>query len=88
MKKNILFLFFILLHYICHLVNAKPIRVGVAGMTHDHINQVFDYIGKQQDVEIVGFAEPNKDGDAFAEKSQSSETLWFPIGGINPTKKS
>jgi hypothetical protein len=50
-----------------HLVNAKPIRVGVAGMTHDHINQVFDYIGKQQDVEIVGFAEPNKDGDAFAE---------------------
>ena len=35
------------------LVCAKPIRVGVAGMTHNHINQVFDYMGKQDEIEIV-----------------------------------
>ena len=61
------------------LISAKPIRVGVAGMTHDHINQVFDYIGKQQDVEIVGFAEPNKALAMRLLKSHNlPETLWFP----------
>ena len=51
---------FILLIFISFTVQAKPVRVGIAGMTHAHVGQVFGAIGKQEDVEIVGFAEPNK----------------------------
>ncbi|MDB5230185.1 MAG: Glucose-fructose oxidoreductase [Chitinophagaceae bacterium] len=64
--------------FMSFLVEAKPIRVGIAGMTHNHINQVFDYIGKQDEVEIVGFAEPNR---ALAMKLLKQhhlpESLWF-----------
>lgn len=78
MKKILLSLLLLLL-ISSHLVNAKPIRVGVAGMTHDHINQVFDYMGKQQDVEIVGFAEPNKAlAMRLLKRHNLPESMWFP----------
>jgi predicted dehydrogenase len=78
MKKILLSLLLLLL-ISSHLLNAKPIRVGVAGMTHDHINQVFDYIGKQQDVEIVGFAEPNKAlAMRLLKRHNLPESMWFP----------
>lgn len=53
--------FWLILFISSHLVIAKPVRIGIAGMTHGHVNQAFEAIGKQQDVEIVGFAEPNKE---------------------------
>ena len=44
------------------IFHAKPLRVGVAGMTHGHVGQVYSAIKKpQQDVIIVGFAEPDKE---------------------------
>ena len=56
MKKLLLFL---LLPF---LFQAKPLRVGIAGMTHGHVGQVYTAIKKpQQDVIIVGFAESNKE---------------------------
>jgi predicted dehydrogenase len=60
------------------VTQAKPIRVGIAGMTHAHVYQVFDYIGKQDEVEIVGFAEPNRAlAMRLLKEHHLSESLWF-----------
>ncbi len=57
---------------------AKPIRVGIAGMTHAHVNQVFDYMGKREDVIIVGFAEPNKElAMRLLKQHNFPDSLWF-----------
>ncbi len=59
-------------------LKAKPIRVGIAGMTHAHVGQVFGYMGKQQDVEIVGFAEPNKElAMRLLKSNHIPDSLWF-----------
>ncbi len=57
----------------------KPVRVGIAGMTHAHVGQVFDYIGKQNEVEIVGFSEPNKElAMRLLKQHNLPDSLWFP----------
>ncbi len=73
------FLLFINLLFLMPLfVQSKPIRVGIAGMTHNHINQVFNYMGKQDDVEIVGFAEPNQElAMRLLKQHNLPESLWF-----------
>lgn len=38
----------------------KPLRIGIAGLTHDHVNGLFNRI-KNGDIEIVGIAEANRD---------------------------
>lgn len=59
------------------LVQGKPVRVGIAGMTHNHINMVFT-IGKQDEVEIVGFAEPNRElAMRLLKQNNLPESLWF-----------
>jgi predicted dehydrogenase len=62
------------------IFHAKQLREGIAGMTHDHVGQVFSTIKKaQQDVAIVGFAEPNKAYALSLLKSQNlPDSLWFP----------
>ena len=62
------------------LGQAKPLRVGIAGMTHGHVGQVYSAIkGKQQDVVIVGFAEPDKQlAMALLKKQNLPDSLWFP----------
>ncbi len=76
MRQSLLLL--LLIFSMAFLSEAKPIRVGVAGMTHNHINQVFDYIGKQDEVEIVGFAEPNKAlAMRLLKEHHLPESLWF-----------
>jgi predicted dehydrogenase len=59
---------------------AKPIRVGIAGMTHGHVGQVYTAIKKSQsDVIIVGFAEPDKALAMSILKNQNlPDSLWFP----------
>lgn len=44
--------------------NQKPLRIGVAGLTHGHVGWILGY-KKTNIVEIVGIAEPNR---ALAEK--------------------
>jgi predicted dehydrogenase len=74
MKK---LLFLLLLPFVFH---AKPLRVGIAGMTHGHVGQVYTAIKKpQQDVIIVGFAEPNKElAMSLLKKQNLPDSLWFP----------
>ena len=56
---------------------AKPIRIGIAGMTHNHINMVFN-IGGQDEVEIVGFAEPNRElAMRLLKQNNLPGSLWF-----------
>jgi len=40
--------------------NKKPLRIGVAGLTHGHVGWILGY-KKNDVVEIVGIAEPNRD---------------------------
>ena len=67
------------------LVTAKPLRLGIAGFTHDHVHQILGRPDKG-DVEIVGVAEPNRDlAMRYLKRYKLSEKLWsiapliFPI---------
>ena len=73
---RVIILFISILCFISSI--AKPIRVGIVGMTHAHVYQVFEYIGKQQDVIIVGFAEPNKElAMRLLKQHNLPDSLWF-----------
>lgn len=76
MKKIFAFISFLL---IVSTLAAKPIRIGIAGMTHSHVKQVFGYMGNQNDVEIVGFAEPNKElAMRLFRQYNVPDSMWFP----------
>lgn len=61
------------------ITHAKPIRVGIAGMTHNHVGQVFSYMDKKDEVEIVGFAEPNRElAMRLLKQHNLPDSLWFP----------
>jgi predicted dehydrogenase len=60
------------------LVTAKPLRLGIAGFTHDHVHQILGRPDKG-DVEIVGVAEPNRDlAMRYLKRYKLSEKLWYP----------
>ena len=55
-----------------------PLRVGVVGLTHNHVHWI---LGRPDrgDVKLVGIAEPNKDlAMRFLKQHNLSEKLWFP----------
>jgi hypothetical protein len=56
-------IFITLLLFACLAANTqqdKPLRIGVAGLTHSHVNWIFNS-AKNGDIEIAGIAEPNKE---------------------------
>ncbi len=58
---------------------SRSIRVGIDGMTHQHVMQVFSIMGKQDEVEVVGFAEPNKElAMRLFRQFNVPDSLWFP----------
>lgn len=58
---------------------ARTVRVGIDGMTHQHVMQVFSIMGKQDEVEIVGFAEPNRElAMRLFRQFNVPDSLWFP----------
>ncbi len=76
MKKTIFFV--LILFLILDKTNAQQkLRVGVDGLTHDHIGQVLSS-NKRGDIEIVGIAEPNKAiAMKYLKQYNLPETLWF-----------
>lgn len=57
---------------------AQPVRMGIVGMTHDHVRQILNNPNRTG-VEIVGFAEPNKElAMRLLQRYKLSEKLWFP----------
>lgn len=55
-----------------------PIRMGIAGMTHDHVNGILQN-PKHEGMLLVGFAEPNKElALRLLKKNNLPESLWYP----------
>jgi predicted dehydrogenase len=76
MKKTIYFFFLLLLCFTTIFAQQK-LRVGVDGLTHDHIGQVLNS-NKRGDIEIVGIAEPNKTiALKYLKQYNLPETIWF-----------
>lgn len=56
----------------------KPVKIGVAGLTHDHIHGLFGRKDKG-DIVIVGIAEPNKNlVEKYANIYHIDKKLFFP----------
>ena len=75
MKKLLFIGLFLSLRFV--FAQEKPVRMGIAGMTHDHVNQILNN-PKRTDVEIIGFAEPNKElALRLLKKHNLPENLWY-----------
>ncbi len=60
------------------LLPAAPLRIGIAGLTHDHVNWILGR-AERGDVQIVGIAEPNRDlARRYLEKYKLPLTLLYP----------
>lgn len=77
MRKSIRYFFTTL--FIFGILNLKAqVRMGIAGMTHDHVNGILQN-PKNEGMILVGFAEPNKDlALRRLRQYKLSEDLWFP----------
>lgn len=57
--------------------DTKPLSIGIAGLTHDHVHGILDRPDKG-DIEIVGIAEPDKAlAMRYIKRYGLSESLWF-----------
>lgn len=72
---------FLLLLATAVLVSAKPLRVGVAGLTHTHVHWLLGR-AERGDVEIVGIAESNRDlARRYMEQHGLPASLLYPTLG-------
>ncbi|MDR1610631.1 MAG: Gfo/Idh/MocA family oxidoreductase [Candidatus Symbiothrix sp.] len=56
----------------------KPVRIGIDGLSHDHIHGLLKDYGKRTDIQIVGIAEKNKElVKRLAERYKFSPDLVF-----------
>ncbi|WP_238807668.1 Gfo/Idh/MocA family protein [Emticicia aquatica] len=75
MKKITFLLFCLFTTY--SFAQEKPVRMGIAGMTHDHVRQILNNINRAG-LEIVGFAEPNKElALRLLKQYKLPESLWY-----------
>ena len=58
MKAGIRLILFLLLQSLLKETQAQ-VKIGIAGMTHDHVNAILQN-PKNEGMILVGFAEPNK----------------------------
>ncbi len=62
---------------ICNWTYAAPLRIGVAGLTHDHVNGIFGRPDRG-DIQLVGIAEPNKSlAERILKKHGLPMSLWY-----------
>jgi predicted dehydrogenase len=58
-------------------MGAQPVRMGIVGMTHDHVNSILNN-PKHDGMVLVGFAEPNKElALRRLRKANLPESLWY-----------
>ena len=77
MKSNILLLssLFIIAKIFSQ---TTPVRMGIVGMTHDHVRQILR-TPKHEGMLLVGFAEPNKElAMRYLKQANLPDSLWFP----------
>lgn len=78
MRKQILSILLLLAFFSATGQQGEPIRIGIAGLTHDHVNWILGY-EKTGDIEIVGIAEPNKDlAERYANRYNFSMNIVYP----------
>ncbi len=79
-----LFLFLLLAQFANAQTSArKPVRIGVVGLVHTHVHGIFRKAYKeagQQDIELVGIAEPDRQ---LAERY--AKQYGFPMSLVYPT---
>src|SRR5262245_50898201 len=57
--------------------NEKPFRIGIAGLTHDHVNWIMNR-ADDGDLEITGIAEPDKAlADRYIKKFNLPPSIWY-----------
>lgn len=56
-----LFLNLFLLWSVFMLAQQQPVRIGIDGLSHDHIHGLLKNYKQRSDIQIVGIAEPNKE---------------------------
>lgn len=75
--KNILVTFVVLCSGILYGQQAKPLRIGIAGLTHTHVHWLFGS-NNREEFEIVGIAEPNREvALRYLKQYNLSENLLF-----------
>jgi scyllo-inositol 2-dehydrogenase (NADP+) len=73
--KSAFFFFLLLFSTFLFGQNIKPLRVGVVGLTHDHVGWILNH--KSPEIEMVGIAEPNRE---IVEKY--SKRYGFPLSMV------
>jgi predicted dehydrogenase len=75
--KVIFSLLFTLCSLILHAQDSKPLRIGIAGLTHTHVHWLFGS-NQREEFEIVGIAEPNREvALRYLKQYGMSENLLF-----------
>ncbi len=70
-------LVFILLAFLGKSLFAQNLRIGIAGMSHDHVFQILNN-AHRPGIEIVGFAEPDKElAMKYLKRANLPESLWY-----------
>lgn len=76
--KTSTFLFFSLLMAAITQAQNTPVRMGIVGMTHDHVRGILNN-PKHEGMILVGFAEPNKAlALKYLKDAKLPDSLWFP----------
>ena len=61
----------------CFLSNAQPLKVGVASLNHDHVNNIMNQF-KRGEVVIIGVAEPDQElADKFKKRFQLPDSIFY-----------
>ena len=77
MIRYILILFFCCLNFFLGHAQTKPLKIGIAGLTHTHVHWI---LGREDigDIEIVGIAESNRElAQRYAEQHGFSMDLVY-----------
>jgi predicted dehydrogenase len=75
--KNYSLILFYLLNSIIIFAQTSPIRMGIAGMTHDHVWAILNS-PTHDGMLLVGFAEPNKElAMRYLKDAKLPDSLWF-----------
>ena len=76
-QKSFLFVLSIAFVLISYCQNTKPLRIGIAGLTHDHVGGLLNR-AHDSDIQIVGIAERNRElGERYLKKYNLPLSLLY-----------
>jgi scyllo-inositol 2-dehydrogenase (NADP+) len=76
-QRSFLSVLFIYLAIVSYCQNPKPLRIGIAGLTHDHVGWLLSR-AHDSDIQIVGIAEKNRElAEKYLKKYNLSMDLVY-----------